>query len=279
MVAGAVFFKAKKVAVQRKNDRRLLELVTWNDGRSKSLRGTVVDVGSRNRLENVPVSVGQDRTEVLAKQIKRRRDRVFAEDSQPFPFLLADCGVVLGGKGVVIVPRGSLTLLEHWAGAIRIVELQNRGLGKRVGGASAVGLSGVAFDLGRPSLVALNQNREGRAAARHRRGIEVRQSRHHPLRRFCVRQYFLLGPATSRQPGQTQRSCHQLQESSTVNAPGKQLPDGLGKSPLDPVTEFRCVGELIKTAPVRLAGGECNRVLAGGRFLIHRWHPTHCSGA
>src|SRR5208337_1096459 len=99
-------------AVQGENDLRLVELVTRDDRRSEGECGALLRVGTRYRVENMPPCLGQDRAQVFAKQIERRRSQLFAEDSQSLPFSLADGSVVLGGKGVILLPGGRLPLLQ-----------------------------------------------------------------------------------------------------------------------------------------------------------------------
>ena len=70
--------------------------------------------------------------------------------------------------------------------AVRIVQVENRGLGESVGAATARGMIRVAFDLGRTTVMALDENAEGVAAAVDGRGVVIRDAGDHLLGRAGV---------------------------------------------------------------------------------------------
>ena len=73
--------------------------------------------------------------------------------------------------------HGGLADMPRIRRAIGIVEPEHRGLREDVGGAEAARMFRVAFDLRRPSLVALDQQPGGDAAEGHRGRIEQRLAR------------------------------------------------------------------------------------------------------
>ena len=218
----------------------------------------------------MPPRLRHHREAVLVQQIEGRRAQVFNEDAQALSLPLAEGRVVLGGKGVVVLPGGWLARLQDRAGAIRVVKLEHGRLGNRVRGATAVGLAGVALDLCRASLVGFHQNREHAAAMSHRGRVEIRKARDDLRGRLGVGEGLDLGAPASCQTGKAERGGHQLKEMPAIDPAGNHLHHRLRKPSLHPVAKCRGVGKLVEAPPVGLAAGCHWRCGERWRFLVHR---------
>ena len=110
-------------------------------------------------------------------------------------------------------PGSDLAEVRDGLRAVRIVERQYRGLGQRIGRAETGRMPRVAFDLGGPAHVALDQDPGRHSAQRRRRGEEQRLTGDDLLRSAHVRHDGLGGLARARsEAGQSERGAHELQE-------------------------------------------------------------------
>ena len=115
---------------------------------------------------------------------------------------------------------------------------------------------GVALDLGRPALVALDQQPGGDAAERHRGGEEQRLARDDVLGLPHVGDDQLVGLAgAAGDAGQRQRRAHQLQEAAAAD---RVVPlRGVGRElAVEELLELGRLGDGLEAAPVlRAVGG------------------------
>ena len=154
--------------------------------------------------------------------------------------------------------------------AIRIVETQDRRLGKEVGATVAVRVLRIALDFRGPAFVGFDQQRQCTAARRHRGGEKLRDAVDVALGHSAERKNFLLRPPAARteqaQSAQQKRGRHELDEIAAGNRVG-QLAGTVRKLPLQPLTELRSVRQLIQAAPIFLTA---LRLWTGRRNGFHR---------
>ncbi len=191
----------------------------------------------------------------------------------------AERGEVFLREFVVSLPGGGCPAPEHGTDSVRVVQVEHRGLSLGVGGPLAVGVLGVALDLGGPALVALDQHGGGPARPRHGRGVVVGHARQHFLGWFCIGQDVVFGTSAAAETGQADRRGHQVEEPPPIDPAVEELAHRPGKLPLHPVAELRGVGQLVEAAPVGLARGQVHFLENRQRTMSHRWHPAQCSGA
>ncbi len=148
-------------------------------------------------------------------------------------------------------PSAYVSAEGHRLGAVRVVEAQNRGLRQGIGGPEACGMLRIAFNLGRPPHVALDQDRHGHTADRNRAGKVERPPGHQFFRLAHVgHELFgrLLRAGTD--PGKRQGSAHELEE---VPPARRVVPLGrlLWELAVQVLAELLGVGELAEAAPVQ----------------------------
>ena len=90
--------------------------------------------------------------------------------------------VAFGPGGHEVVPGGRLVAESHGLRAVRVVQVEHRGLGPHARRALRERMKLVTFDLGRAPLVTLHQQAERAAAERHRGGVGQRHAGDHSLR-------------------------------------------------------------------------------------------------
>ena len=136
----------------------------------------------------------------------------------PAPLLAACAGQRAADRGDEAAPRTDAAQFGDGLRAVGVVEGEDRRLREDVGAAAGGRMIGIAFDLGRAALVALDQQAGGDAAERHGGGEEQRLAGHDVLRLPHVRHDQLVGLARAAgDPGQRQRRAHQLQEAATAD--------------------------------------------------------------
>ena len=102
--------------------------------------------------------------------------------------------------------------------AVGIVEVEQRRLREHIGRAEAGRVRRVAFNLGRPSFVALDEQAGRAATERHRGCVEQRPAGNDVLRLAGVGKNLLRRLArAARHPGERERRSHQLQERPTLD--------------------------------------------------------------
>ena len=154
----------EEVGVEREDHVGLVEVV---DGVHHLAKGELRPGLGRvlaDRLVTVPLGFGEGGEQFLDLTGQAGRADGLGQDPEPGAFprpeevhLLGQPGqeVVIGkiGVGAVAVRLG----LKHDLGAVRVIEAKRGGLSEDVGRAKAGRVVGVAFDLGRPAGVTLDQ--------------------------------------------------------------------------------------------------------------------------
>ena len=121
-------------------------------------------------------------------------------------------------------PRPNFAEVRDRARPIGIVEVENRRLREHIGGAAAARVIGVALDLGRPPLVALDEQPGADAAEGHRRRVVKRPARHDLLGLPDVWDDLLGGLARAGgHPGEPERGAHELEKGSPLNRIGDRF--------------------------------------------------------
>src|SRR5205085_4115776 len=109
--------------------------------------------GGRKQLLDIPK---------LLRHARRRNG--FGEDAQARAVIALLRPQGIAQRSQKCAPGADFALESYSPCAIRIVELQDRGLGESIACAQAGGVFGVAFDLRRPPFVALGQHSGSEAA-------------------------------------------------------------------------------------------------------------------
>ena len=93
--------------------------------------------------------------------------------------------------------RNTAAIFSEALGAIRMVQVQDRGLSERVRATIAVRMLGIAFDLGGTSVIRPRQQGNSSAASRHGRRIKLGNAMNVILRLLAKWEDFFLRPAAA----------------------------------------------------------------------------------
>ena len=193
----------------------------------------------------------QEISQLIGEGGRRDRRRENA-DARALQRLLCGKGSVKRSQkrlpGLLIAHR------HHALRAVGIVQAENVGLRKNVRPAERCRMLVVALNLCRTSEVALDQQRAGVSAKRHRRGVELGPAGNHILGLAHVgndgfeRQAHAAGHA-----GQRHGCAHHLQEAATRDGIDP-FGSALGKLAVQSFLESGTPGKLFEAAPVLRAG-------------------------
>ncbi len=171
----------------------------------------------------MPVGLGHDLSQVIPQEVERGGRYVLAQDMESLALPAAERGEVSLREFVVSLPGGGCPTSEHGTEPVRVVQVEHRGLRLGVGGPLAVGVLGVALDLGGPALMALDQQGRGPARARHGRGVIVGHARQHFLGGFRIGQDVRFGTSAAAEPRQADRRGHQVEEPPPIDPAVEEL--------------------------------------------------------
>src|SRR5882762_7720013 len=258
---------AKKVRIERKDNVSLLGPVNSVEVASESKLRAFARAVADGGFPLVPLGLRKKRQQRLNLRGKRRRS-----DN---PAQYTETGAVRAfhssrdGLRAVHKQRPSLDFskLRHRLRAIRVVKIQDRSLREHVRRANAGWMIGVAFDLRRPTFVALHEQANRIRAKRHRGGIKLRLAEGHSIGLLDVRHDVLLrrSPAAGKSR-KSQRCRHQLQEIAPVDRVvplGRRLPR---KFTMQQILKFGIAGELLERAPILLPSFELKLGAYGGQI-------------
>ena len=154
-----------------------------------------------------------------------------------------------------ILPSRDLAQVRHRLGSIGVVERQHRGLGERITGPQAIGVVGVALDLGRAPQLALGQQPDAVAAQRHgRREVERPTRRDAGVGLLNVGDDLLARLRTGAQACQRQRGRHELQKRSAAHGVA-QLGGPSRELAREELLELAGLGQLLEATPILLTPG------------------------
>ncbi len=187
------------------------------------------------------------------------RTRRLGQDPEAFTLIAANRVEVRGRPGVPFLPARA-GLLHALTGhrltrSVGVVQVQNRGLTVSGRGAETSRMIGIAFDLGRTTVVARDQLADRDAVDLHDRGVGVGDSRSRSFGTLGVGKDVLLGPAAASghaQAGQRHRGAHHLHEVATILL--HELRSARGELAMQKGLELRSVREFIEAAPICPAG-------------------------
>ncbi len=198
-----------------------------------------------------------DRTGILVEELPqlphehRRGDRS-RQDAHP-PAIVSFAGQPLIQRVLKISPASRFSRQHHFSRAIRIVQIQHRGLHEQIGPAETGWMIGIAFDLDGPTFPAQRQHALAVSAKRHRRGKKNGPAGNRLRRRVRIWHEFSLRPfvEASAQPHQRQRGPHDLQQVPPAQPvglvpsarPGRELP-------LHRLSKFLCPRQFFQAAPI-----------------------------
>jgi hypothetical protein len=272
----------ERVGVERDHDAGLAEVVERLEHLAEGELGAGARVVAGEGVVAVDLDAGQRRLERGERARRGGRAVRLGQDGQA----LAARGLGLVGEGAHggerVVPGAVLPLLRRPGRAVRVVHVEHVGLDEGVGAAQALGVLGVALDLGGPALVALDEHADRGAVPRQGGGEEERHARDHLLGLLRVGQDALVGAAAGRDAGERQRGAHVLEEVTPRNAVGR-LGRAVGELARELFLERRQLSLFAQAPPVLLAGVAFelgvrkslrHRVLASAQ----RWQPEQCVG-
>ena len=207
--------------------------------------------------------------------IKRRRRDVLSQNAQAgaLPGFQLVQSAAEGRQCLVPGPRPAA--IRQGLRTVRIVQAEDGRLNEQIGGAEAGRMTGIALDLRRTALVALDENAGGQPRQRHGRGEVQRLARHHRFRLPNVGHDLLARSRLCRaavQPRQGQRRAHQQEEAPPRDRIGP-LRRLIGEFAVDHLLELGRVQELLQAAPVS-AGRSARR---GAEATLPNQQAWSCS--
>ena len=160
--------------------------------------------------------------------------------------------------------------------AVRVVDVEDRGLREDVRAAEARRVQLVALDLDRPALVALGEDAARVAAVEVRGRVEERLAGDELLGRLDVREDPLGRlPRAARQPRERDGGAHQRQQLAPVHARVDRHPE----LAVQVLAEILGLEQLLEAAPVlaplearRASSGRCLDASNRSARSTHRWH-------
>ena len=259
---------AKEVRAERDDHLRLIEPVLRSKRPAEGHRqarpfGVVVD-----RLPLAPERLGVPRHEPLLGVAHRRPGERFREHREAFAAAACESAEALGRERLELreaVGAGGLALSHREARTRRVVELEHRRLRERVAGALIERMVGVALDLERASVEALDEQAACDPTQLHRGRVVDRDAGRAVRRTRRVGNDRRFGQsAAGRQAHARQRegSAHHPQELAAVVA--LEAIGAFGKLALHVLTELGRVRAVLETAPVGPALSHRHRSAVGG---------------
>ena len=213
---------------------------------------TVRVVVGRDRLVLEPARLGERLRELLAQACERGRAGRLGQYAKTLAPGLLELAEVLAHESREVGPRfGNLLRarrLDDRLAAVRVVKLEDRGLGQRVGTAQALRMLGVPLDLDRPAVDRSDQKPHGRSTQVHRRGKALRLAGCAIGRALVEREDLLPFPTAPPYPGRGQRDPDRLEPPSPGHA---AVVVRSGKLRLGKLAVLRREGKLVQAPPVR----------------------------
>ena len=241
---------AEEIGVDREDDVSLLDRVLRIDVVAKRQAASLACLMAAHRLPLDPLCLRQACDQLVNLRRERWRGDGFGEQTDAAP-LLGLLRVQHGAHGADERAEGpDLTEIGERLRAIGIVEIEDSGLREHVRGAPARRVIGVAFNLGGPAFVRLDEQTQARSAERHGRRVEERLARDDLLRLPNVGNNPLVRlPGAGGDPGQGKRGAHQLEEAPASDRiqPLRRM---RGKFAVQERFEFRCLRQCFEAAPV-----------------------------
>jgi hypothetical protein len=149
--------------------------------------------------------------------------------------------------------RNVVALAGETLRPIRVVEAENRRLGKKVCATVAVRMIRITLDLGRAPIVRLHQQRNRAAPRRHGRGVELGRAMDVIIRELGegINSLLRLAAAGTEQahPRQSHRGGHELHEIPAIEVTAK-LARALRELPVKPRPGLGRVLQLVDALPV-----------------------------
>ena len=280
----------EEVPIQAQHHARLGEVVAQahrlTHGQLRAQQAVIVV----QRLVLVPARFREPLQHLGHQLGQAGRGHGFSQDAQPGPapqLQRHKRGLHFLGKGV---PGGDPAAVHKHLRAVRVIEVQDGGLGKDIGSPQAGRMPRVALYFGGPPLMALGQHAQTVARVGRRRGVEQGLARNHFLGRDHVGNYFfhrLLGAGG--QPGQGHGSAHEADEIAAVDGIPLRHRGGMARHlPLHHAGEPIGAGQVLQAAPVgapaglgqlgaRLRQGKLGAGNCVGKRVVHRWHRLQFS--
>ena len=257
-VAVSIVFGADKIAVERQDDLRLIVVEQRPHRLAEGLGGGALREAGINRIASVPAGPGKFIGDDFLQACPRGRRAAFGEEGEPCALICSEFLREIFKELQRLIARNDLAIAGKMPGAVRIVQVQDGGLGIAVGAAIAAGIERIALHLDRATFVGFGHQRNSAAAGRHGRRVKFRFSVNVIGRLLAKRLQLFLGSAAARthhaQARQHHGGGHDLDEMAARHGIG-QFAGALGELALQPLLELRSVGQFIQTAPVTASGG------------------------
>ena len=259
---------AEEVRAERDDDLRLIEPVLRSKRAAEGHRqarplGVVVD-----RLPLAPDRLGESRHEALLRVAHRRPGERFREHREAFAAAAGKAAETLGRERLELreaIRADGLALPHREARTGRVVELEHRRLRERVAGALIERMVGVALDLERAAIEALDEQAARDAAQLHRGRVVDRDAGRAVRRTRRVGNDRRLGHAAARRKAHTREGegrAHHPQELPAVVA--LEAIGAFGELALHVLTELGRVRAVFEAAPVGPALSHRHRSAVGG---------------
>jgi hypothetical protein len=259
---------AEKVGVEREDDVRALDGVLRIDVLAECEPAALPGVVAPEWLPLHPLGLRQPAEQLVHLRAQRGRGDGLAEDTEARPLhrlLRRDDAAHRGDEGV---ESPDVAKVRDRRRAIRVVEVEDRGLREDVGGAAARGMIRVAFDLRRAALVALHEEADARSRKRHRRRVEERLAGDELLGLAHVRHDLLARlPRARADAGKRERRAHQLEEAAPADRV-QPLRRVLRKFAVQELLELGRLGDRFEAAPVLAPAGRFQLVAKRRQVVV-----------
>ncbi len=246
---------AQEVRVEREDYVRVLKLVLRVHVAAKRRLGR----GARRvAIHRLPLHQLRRRKlclRLMPLRGQRWRSDGLAEEDNPFAAVR-----LLHGRRkrrLKIRPLAGLPAQAHLLRAVRIVQIEKRSLGERVGLALRHWVVGISIHLDGAECVRLHQHRDGPGGKWERRGEVHRLAEDEVLGLLHVGEDRLIGLlGASRKPGQRKRRAHHLEKSAAadrIRPLAGRASGNPGKLRLQHLVEGGRLGQLVQVLPEALA--------------------------
>jgi hypothetical protein len=149
--------RTHEVGVERQDDVGLLDKITRVDVLAEGKAATLARVVTAERLPLHPLGARESLQKVIELSAERRRGHGFCEDADASPLRGLLRAQHLAHRGGERIERPNLPEMGDRLRSIWIVQTENRRLREQIRCTEARRMVGIAFDLRRPSFVALDE--------------------------------------------------------------------------------------------------------------------------
>ena len=198
------------------------------------------------------------------------------DDSESLAAVGSGCCTDLGEQVVEIAATNLQGVVRDLTGTLGIVEIEDGGLGKGVGGSVAERVERVALDLGGAAVGCRDDDRDGTHGGRHRACVVEELAGNGPFGGLRKGNEMRLGASASRKTHASQRGrcAHETDKVAAGEAILVTSCGGIGELTTKTLRKGSGTLALLQRTPEGRIG------LAGrmGKNLLHRWQPPQLTG-